>query len=292
MNMHLEARKQAIIMFFQDGIKNIFLILVIILVFSGLGFYAAYYLQDERMKEIAKENDSTINSLSNEVVYLRNVFNDLLIQYEKIKEQVDELQEEAAQQSTENEHLSQMYTQLNSSHQSLLGDYRALNSSYMSEKEVFRDMTTVHEDYIRVYFNSVSLEYPQDMAVMLDGPHESVPTNCLRFITGWPQDGKTTATLIWSRVEDEPDLNATLRDARNSISIYLNKTSLNHTLVKDDYKVLYANFTLLMDKEMRYMLISTWYLSDTGHHYLCVVQNDENTVVDAFTELVARFERY
>ena len=278
-------------MFSQDNLKNIALILVVIVVFSGVGFYTAFNMQENKITGIVAENNSTVIRLSSEVVYLRNVFNDLLLQYEEMEDQVDELRDEAAQQSAEYEHLSQMYTQLNSSHYGLLDDYRALNSSYVLEKEVFQNKTTMQKDYIRVYLNNVSLEYHQDTVVSLDGPHESVPTNCSQLIAEWPQDGRTTVTLSWSHVEDEPDLNATLTDARGSIGFYVNKTSLNHTLVKDDYRVLYYNFTIEMGEEMRYMLISTWYMSDTGHQYLCVVQQDEDTVVEAFLELMARFER-
>jgi hypothetical protein len=278
-------------MFSQDSLKNVLLILVVIVVFSGVGFYTAFYMQEDKITGIVSEKNSTVTRLSSEVVYLRNVFDDLLVQYERLEDQVEELRDEAAQQSAEYERLSQMYAQLNGSHQGLLDDYRALNSSYVHETEAFLNKTTMQKDYIRVYLNNVSLEYHQDTAVSLDGPHESVPTNCSQLITGWPQDGRTTVTLSWSHVEDEPDLNATLTDARGSIELYVNKTSLNHTLVKDDYRVLYYNFTIEMGQEMRYMLISTWYMSDTGHQYLCVVQQDEDTVVEAFLELMARFER-
>jgi hypothetical protein len=278
-------------MFSQDSLKNVLLILVVIVVFSGVGFYTAFYMQEDKITGIVSEKNSTVTRLSSEVVYLRNVFDDLLVQYERLEDQVEELRDEAAQQSAEYERLSQMYAQLNGSHQGLLDDYRALNASYVHETEAFLNKTTMQKDYIRVYLNNVSLEYHQDTAVSLDGPHVSVPTNCSQLITGWPQDGRTTVTLSWSHVEDEPDLNATLTDARGSIELYVNKTSLNHTLVKDDYRVLYYNFTIEMGQEMRYMLISTWYMSDTGHQYLCVVQQDEDTVVDAFLELMARFER-
>ncbi len=292
MDMHLKTRKQAILMFFQDNIKNIFLILVVILVFSGLGFYAAYFLQDEKMKEMVAENDSTVNRLSSEVSYLRNMFNDLVIQYEKIEKQVNELQSESTQQDYEYGDLSQKYAQLNSSYRGLLNDYRALNSSSALERETFHDKTRVSKNHVRVFFNNVSFEYPQDMAVSLDGPHESLPTNCSRLFAGEPNDGKTVVTLSWSHVEGEPDLNATLRDACSSIGIYLNKTSLDTTLIIDDYEVRYTNCTLLVGGETEYALISTWYLSRTSYHYLCVVQQDENTVVDTFMELMAGFYQY
>jgi hypothetical protein len=279
-------------MFFQDSVKNIFLILVIVLVFSGLGYYAAYLMQDSKMTEIMTENNSTINRLSSEVTYLRNMFNDLVIQYEKIEDQMDELQSESTQQNQEYEDLFQKYAQLNTSYQSLLNDYRALNSSNALERETFHNRTRVSENHVRVFFNNVSFEYPQDMVVSLDGPHESIPTNCSRLIMGATHDGKTTVTLSWSHVEDEPDLNATLRDACGSIEDYVNKTGLNNTLIKDDIRMRYINCTLLVGGETRYVLISTWYLSDTSNHYLCVVQQDEDTVVDTFMELMASFYQY
>ena len=290
--MYLKTRKQANIMFFQDNAKNIFLILVIILVFSGLGFYAAYLIQDEKMTEIVAENDSTVNRLSSEVSYLRNIFNDLVIQYEKIEKQINELQNESTQQNQEYEDLSQKYAQLNTSYQSLLNDYRALNSSNALERETFHNKTRVSENHVRIFFNNVSFEYPQDVVVSLDGPHESLPTNCSQLFTGTSNDGKTIITLSWSRVEDEPDLNATLRDAYGSIEDYVNKTGLNNNLIKDGYKVRYTNCTLLVGGETRYVLISTWYLSDTSNHYMCVVQQDEDTVVDIFMELMASFYQY
>jgi hypothetical protein len=279
-------------MFFQDNVKNIFLILVIILVFSGLGYYAAYLMQDSKMTEIVAENNSTINRLSSEVTYLRNMFNDLVIQYEKIEKQINELQSESTQQNQEYEDLSQRYAQLNSSYQSLLIDYRALNSSSVLEREAFHNKTRVSENHVRLFFNNVSFEYPQDMVVSLDGPHESLPTDCSRLFKGTSNDGKTIITLSWSRVEDEPDLNDTLRDAYHSIEIIMNKTGLNNTLIKDDIRIRYINCTYLVGGEARYVLISTWYLSGTSSQYLCVVQQDEDAVVDTFMELMDSFYQY
>ena len=262
---------------------------MIILIFSGLGFYAAYFLQDERMKEIAEENDSTVNRLSSEVTYLRNIFNDLVIQSELIEKQVSELQSASVQQDIEYDDLSQKYDQLNSSYQGLLNDYRALDSSYLLERETFHNKTRVSKSHIRVFFNNVSFEYPLDMMVSLDGPHESLPTNSMQPLAGTPNDGKTVVTLSWSHVEDEPDLNATLRAVCGSISIYLNKTSMDTVVIIDDYEIRYTTCTLLVGKETEYALISTWYLSSTSYQYLCVVQQDENTVVDIFLELMAHF---
>ena len=279
-------------MFFQNNIKNIFLILVIILVFSGLGFYVAYFIQGEQMAEIVAENNSTINRLSSEISYLRNIFNDLVIQYDKIEKQINELQTESMQKNYEYEDLSQKYAQLNNSYQSLLNDYMALNSSSVLERETFINKTRVSENHVRIFFNNISFEYPQDVVVSLDGPYESLPTNCSRLFKGTTHDGKTIITLSWSHLEDEPDLNATLIDACGSIEYIVNKTGPNNTLIKDDYRIRYTNCTLLVDGEMRYVLISTWYLSSTSHHYLCVVQQDENTVVDTFMELIARFYQY
>jgi len=291
MNMYLKTRKQANVMFFQDSVKNIFLILVIILVFSGLGYYAAYLIQDGKMTEIMTENNSTINRLSSEVTYLRNMFNDLVIQYEKIEKQIDELQSESTQRNQEYEGLFQKYTQLNSSYQSLLNDYWALNSSSVLERETFRNKTRVSENHVRVFFNNVSFEYPQDALVSLDGPHEDVPTNCSQLFAGAASEGVTTITLIWGRVEGEPDLNATLRDACGSI-VYVNVTGVNKTLIRDSFRLLYTNFTVLVDGETSYALISTWYLSGTSSHYLCVVRQGEDAVLDTFMELMDSFYQY
>jgi len=278
-------------MFSHDSLKTVFLILVVIVVFSGVGFYTAFYMQEDKITGLVDESNSTVTRLSSEVAYLRNMFNDLLDQYERLEEQNRGLRDEVAQWGLDYERLSQRYAQLNSSHQGLLGDYRALNSTYLHETEVFRNKTTMQRDYIRVYLNNVSLEYHQDTALSLDGPHEGVPTNITWMISGWPRDGRTTVTLSWGRVDSAPDLNATLAEARSFIQSYVNKTSPTHTLVREGYEVYYANYTLLMGKEMRYMLVSTWYLGDTGCQYLCVVREDEDTVVDAFMGLMARFER-
>jgi hypothetical protein len=278
-------------MFFQDSVKNIFLILVIILVFSGLGYYAAHLMDDDKMAEIVAENNSTINRLSSEVSYLRNIFNDLVIQYEKIEDQMDELQSESIQRNQEYEGLSQKYAQLNTSYHDLLNDYRALNSSSVLERETFRNKTSVSENHVRVFFNNVSFEYPQDALVSLDGPHDGVPTNCSRIFAGAASEGVTTITLIWGRVEGEPDLNATLRDACGSI-VYVNVTGVSKTLISDGFRVLYTNFTVLVDGETSYALISTWYLSGSSSQYLYVVRQSEDTVVDTFMELMDSFYEY
>ena len=278
-------------MFSQDSLKNIFLILVIIIVFSGLGFYAAYFLQDGRIEEMAAKDKSTIDRLNNEVLYLRNIFNDLVIQYEIIDTQINELQDESAQQGNEYGNLSLRYVQLNNSYQGLLNDYDALNFSYSIEKEAYREKTRVRGDSVRVFFNNVSLEHPLESVVSLDGPHVFLPTNCSRLLGGAARE-KMTITLSWSHVEEEPDLNATLIEAQASIESHVNETGSSRTLVKDGYRILYANFTVLVDGETEYVLISTWYLSGASHHYLCVVQPGEDTVVEAFTELIASFSQY
>ena len=278
-------------MFSQDSLKNISIILVIIIVFSGLGFYAAYFIQDGRIEEQAAKDQSTIDRLNSEVQYLRNMFNDLVAQYEIVEEQINELQDQSARQGHEYGNLSLSYTQLNSSYHGLLSDYSALNSSYLQEKEAYREKTRVRGDSVRIFFNNVSLEHPLDTLVSLDGPHVTLPTNCSSLLTGATHNS-TTVTLRWSHAEDEPDLNATLSDARASIGKYLNKTGANTTLVKDGFKVRYANYTVLVGGEKEYVLISTWYVTDTSYHYMCVVQHREDTVAEAFTELMDSFSQY
>lgn len=274
---------------FQDNIKNVFLILLIIIIFTGVGFYSAYIIQDEKMTELVKKNNSTINSLNSQVSYLRNIFGDLVIQYEKLEQEMEESENTYMQKDLKYEELSEKYSQLDDSYQSLSQDYADLYSSIVLEREVFLNKTKVAENSVKLFFNNISFECPQGVVFSVN---DLVNMNLTEILTGNSCKEKKVITLFWRYEEDEPDLNATLKEAYGSDEKYVKGTSSNNTLVKGDYTIRYINFTAIVDEETRYVLISTWYMADTSHQYLCVVQDNENTVVATYREMMMNWYQY
>ena len=276
-------------MFFQDNIKNIFLILLVIIIFSGLGFYSAYVIQDEKIAKLTGEKSSTINRLNSEVSYLRNIFGDLLIEYEELEKEMRMYENDYMQKSVEYKDLSEKYAQLDYNYTSLLTEYADLNSSIVLERESLLNKTRVGDNNIKIFFNNVSFECPQEVIVTVNA---FVNTNITDMLTGNPCNEKTFITLSCNYSLDEPNLNATLKEAYRSVEKYVNGTGLNNTMIKDDYKIRYTNFSAILYGEQRYVLVSTWYNANTSHQYLCVVQQEESTVVATFSEMMASFRQY
>lgn len=274
--------------FFQDNIKNMSLILLVIIVFSGVGFYSAYVIQDEKITRLTGEKDSTIDRLSSEVSYLRNIWGDLIAEYEEMEIEMRRYEDDYMQKSVEYTDLSEKYSQLDEDYTRLLQEYADLNSSYVLERETLVNRTRVGDEKFKIFFNDLSLEYHQDVIVSIN---TVIDTDMAGILTGHPFSEKTVISIGWNYTE-EPDLNATLKEAYASIEQYVNATSLNNTMMKDDYEILYVNFTSIVDGKLWYALVSTWYDAGTSRQYLCVVRQEEANVVATFSELMASLRKY
>jgi len=275
--------------FFQDNIKNMFLILLIIIVFSGVGFYSASVIQDEKIAKLAGEKDATINSLNSEVTYLRNIFGDLVMEYEELEKEMGSYESEYMQKSMEYVDLSEKYAQLEENYTSSLQEYAVLNSSYALEMEAFINRTRVGEGKVRMFFNDVSVECPQDVLVSV---HTHIDTNLINILTGYSFTEKTVISIGWIHAAEEPDLYTTLRAAYESVKKYVDAASFNKTMMKDDYMIRYINFTATVYGEMRYALVSTWYDIGASRQYMCIVLQWESDTVATFSELMASYTKY
>ncbi len=275
-------------MYIIEKIKNKYVILVI-LFFLGLGYVSAYYIQDQKISGIIIENNSTINTynkLVNELNKTVNIMNDEL---DALEIKMFELETKLTQKNNEYDALVDKNGQLNNSYSSLLNEYYEMNASIMVEREFFLNRTSVSDDGIRVFFNGISFEYPKTFVTSLSGLYESVPNNNSGLFTGTSYDEDTIITISWNYIENAPDINATLRNAYESIKKDVKKIGTNNSLVKDDIIIRYVNYTVSFDGETKYMLISSWYMRNSSHHYLCVVQRDENNVIEIFKDLMKSF---
>jgi len=281
--------KREVLVFFQENIKNIFLVLVLIVFFSGVGFYSAYVLQDEKVTQLTGEKDSTINRLNSEVFYLRNIFGDLLVEYEELEKEASFYENDYIQKSVEYTDLSEKYTQLEDNYTILLLEYADLSSSYVLERESLIDKTIVDDNKVKIFFNDVSLDCHQDVLVSV---HTHIDTNLINILTGYSFTEKTVIAISWSYTAEEPDLNATLKEAYGSIKKYVKAASFNNTMIKDEYKIRYTNFTAMVYGEMRYALISTWYDADMSRQYMCMVLQEEGNAVATFSELMTSLRKY
>jgi chromosome segregation ATPase len=249
-------------------------------------------MQNQKISDIMTENNLTISTLNKKIRELNDTVNNLNTELENLSGEIIELENDLTQNIREYDVLYEKYVQLNQKYYDLLHDYRVMNTSYMREHEIFLNKTRVNENSIRIFFNHITFEYPQDLVTSLDGLYESVPTNHSGLFTGTSYDETTIITLSWNYVENMPDLNATIKSAYESIKKDVEKIGLNGSLNKEDFKILYVNYTITVDRETKYMLISTWYLKNASHHYLCIIQQEENIVIDTLKDLMSSFYRY